>query len=42
EPVRVRAAAGASGAAGGGDGAIAEGAAQLVLAPLFGRLPAEE
>ncbi|WEH31749.1 ROK family transcriptional regulator [Streptomyces sp. AM 3-1-1] len=42
EPVRVRAAEGASGAAGGGDGAIAEGAAQLVLAPLFGRLPAEE
>ncbi|WP_129287252.1 ROK family transcriptional regulator [Streptomyces sp. GZWMJZ-114] len=42
EPVRVRAAEGASGAARGGDGAIAEGAAQLVLAPLFGRLPAEE
>ncbi|MEU6443635.1 ROK family transcriptional regulator [Streptomyces sp. NPDC047046] len=29
------------GAAGGGDRLVAEGAAQLVLAPLFGRLPAE-
>ncbi|WP_435192890.1 ROK family transcriptional regulator [Streptomyces sp. NRRL F-5630] len=44
EPVRVRVAegAGAAEAAGGGDQVIAEGAAQLVLAPLFGRLPAEE
>ncbi|WP_431036355.1 ROK family transcriptional regulator [Streptomyces sp. P6-2-1] len=47
ERVRVRLAEGADGAeaaggvAGGGDRVIAEGAAQLVLAPLFGRLPAE-